>query len=115
MAAADAATRDWLAGQLALPDGMVDRITPATTGYDIGVLAVRTGLEDQGRARPEGCCQSNDNSSPPSADRAGTQSLCGERLPLSHPGSAFCRNSSSPRHWLGCSTGAVCMSKRIWG
>lgn len=36
---------------------MVDCITPATTGDDIGVLAVRTGLEDQGRARPEALSQ----------------------------------------------------------
>jgi len=58
MAAADAPARDWLAGQLAFPDGMVDRITPATTGDDIGVLAVRTGLKDQGRVRPEAFWQS---------------------------------------------------------
>jgi fructuronate reductase len=57
MAAADAPARDWLAGQLAFPEGTVDRITPATTGDDIGVLAVRTGLEDQGRARPEALSQ----------------------------------------------------------
>mgnify|MGYP005816388091 CR=1 FL=1 len=53
VAAADTATGDWLAGQVTFPDGMVDRITPATTEEDITAFASRTGIEDQGRVRTE--------------------------------------------------------------
>lgn len=48
----DEALADWIAENVAFPNGMVDRITPATTPARRDALAARTGLLD---ARPVFC------------------------------------------------------------
>ncbi|MFE0588374.1 mannitol dehydrogenase family protein [Micromonospora echinospora] len=43
----DAELGSWIAGNVAFPNSMVDRITPVTTDADREVLAARFGVEDQ--------------------------------------------------------------------
>ena len=50
--AQDEALADWIADNVAFPNGMVDRITPATTPERRDALAARTGVQD---ARPVFC------------------------------------------------------------
>ena len=49
----DPALHDWIAGQGAFPDAMVDRIVPATTDADIARLADRLGVEDRAMVKTE--------------------------------------------------------------
>lgn len=43
---ADRSLADWIADNVAFPNGMVDRITPATTDRERGILAEKFGVED---------------------------------------------------------------------
>ncbi|WP_306120366.1 MULTISPECIES: mannitol dehydrogenase family protein [unclassified Roseitalea] len=45
-ALSDAALSDWIAGNVAFPSTMVDRIVPATTDADRAAMAALTGLDD---------------------------------------------------------------------
>ena len=49
----DPRLRDWIAGRVAFPQAMVDRIVPATTESDIDALAARIGLVDQAMVKSE--------------------------------------------------------------
>nr|WP_278254222.1 mannitol dehydrogenase family protein [Sphingobium sp. BYY-5] len=49
----DADLADWIAGEGAFPQTMVDRIVPATTAEDIAALSMRLGLEDQAMVKTE--------------------------------------------------------------
>ena len=42
----DPAFADWIASNVAFPNGMVDRITPATTDRERDILAANFGIED---------------------------------------------------------------------
>ncbi len=42
----DAGLRDWIAAEVAFPNSMVDRITPATTPEDVAFVAERFGVAD---------------------------------------------------------------------
>lgn len=53
LAAHDGGLHDWIAGQGAFPDAMVDRIVPATTDADIARLAERLGVEDRAMVKTE--------------------------------------------------------------
>ncbi|WIW87181.1 mannitol dehydrogenase family protein [Sphingobium sp. V4] len=49
----DAGLADWIAGEGAFPQTMVDRIVPATTAEDIATLTARIGVEDQAMVKTE--------------------------------------------------------------
>ncbi|HUD94145.1 mannitol dehydrogenase family protein [Sphingobium sp.] len=49
----DAGLADWIAGEGAFPQTMVDRIVPATTAEDIAALGERLGVEDQAMVKTE--------------------------------------------------------------
>ena len=49
----DAMLADWIAGEGAFPETMVDRIVPATAPDDIAALTARLGVEDQAMVKTE--------------------------------------------------------------
>ncbi|OAN53602.1 mannitol dehydrogenase family protein [Sphingobium sp. TCM1] len=49
----DAGLADWIAGEGAFPQTMVDRIVPATTAEAIATLTARIGVEDQAMVKTE--------------------------------------------------------------